>query len=247
MRFLYAVEDAAQLRAYASAAQRLRPRLDAYIAHIENRYAVRTLPRVIVLTGMEAATQLLSGIPVPACTNEYRVMFCPDPEVWQNIWLSQLEGLSGPEAEEIRAYYQTVPNDNCLLSILGHELAHHSELFFDDFDDARDGGIWFEEGMVEYIGREYFLTPIEFAEEARINRLLVHLLEKQYGSHSLENFGAATYDSSYAAIFFEYWRSFLAVRSLVEQLGSIEAVFQSYRRWGEQDSVKTLSEWFQIT
>lgn len=247
MRFLYAVENAAQLAAYQSAARSMGPRLEAYALYLKERYAVRTLPRVIVLTGREAAAELLSDIPVPAYTNEYRVVFCPDPAVWRDIWLTQLEGLSGPEAEDVRACYRAAVGEDRLLSILGHELAHHSELFFDGFEDSREDGVWFEEGMVEYIGRSYFLTPLAFAEEARINRLLVRLWEGRYGGRSLEDFGAATYGGDYAGIFFEYWRSFLAVQSLVERLGSVEAVFQSYRRWGEGGGAETLADWFQLT
>ena len=138
-------------------------------------------------------------------------------------------------------------NDNRLLSILGHERAHHSE-WFPDFDDedAREAGIWFEEGMVEYIGRKYFLTPEAFAAEARINRLLVELLTPQYGRHSLEDFGSAAYEGDYASIFFEYWRSFLTVEKLVGQFGDLRAVFQAYHQWYEISSGQTLTEWFHI-
>ena len=245
MRFLYAVEDSRQLRTYQSAAQRLQPRLEAYIRFLEAEYAVETLPRAVVLAGLEAATKLLSGIPVPAYTNEYRVMFCPDPDVWRDIWLRQLDGLEGEAAEEIRAYYETSVNDGRLLSILGHELAHHIEMFpdFDD-DDAREAGIWFEEGMVEYIGRRYFLTSEAFEEEARINRLLVNLLEPRYGGRPLEDFGASAYEGDYAGIFFEDWRSFLAVNELVSRFGSVKAVFRSYQEWTQTPNRQTLEEWF---
>jgi len=33
----------------------------------------------------------------------------------------------------------------------------------------------------------------------------------------------------------------------VERLGSVEAVFQSYRRWGEGGGAETLADWFQLT
>ena len=245
MRFLYAVEDSRQLHTYQIAAQRLQPRLEAYIRFLKAEYAVEELPRALVLTSLETATELLSGIPVPAYTNEYRVMFCPDPDVWRSIWLRQLDGLEGETAEEVRAYYETAVNDDRLLSILGHELAHHIEMF-PDFDDgdAREAGIWFEEGMVEYIGRRYFLTEEAFAREARVNRLLVELLENRYGGHSLEDFGASTYEGDYASIFFEYWRSFLAVNELVNRFGSVKEVFRSYQEWAKNPGGQTLEEWF---
>ena len=247
MRFLYAVENVRQLRTYQTAAQRLQPRLEAYIHFLEAEYAVEDLPRTVVLSGREAATELLSGIPVPAYTNEYRVMFCPDPDVWRDIWLRQLDGLEGAAAEEVRAYYETAVNEDRLLSILGHELAHHIELF-PDFDDAdaREAGIWFEEGMAEYIGRRYFLTEEAFDREARINRLLVELLEGRYGGRSLEDFGSSSYEGDYAGIFFEYWRSFLAVESLVRRFGGVKEVFRSYQEWGEAPAVQPLEEWFAL-
>lgn len=247
MRFLYAVETAAQLRAYEAAAQHLQPRLEAYLRFLQEEYAVEAPPRAIVWTSREAATELLSDIPVPAYTNEYRVMFCPDPAVWRDIWLRQLDGLEGEAAEEIRTYYETAVNENRLLSILGHELAHHIAAF-PDFDDgdAREAGIWFEEGMVEYIGRRYFLTEEEFDREARINRLLVELLESRYGGHSLEEFGAKTYEGDYASIFFEYWRSFLAVEALVRHFGSVKEMFRSYREWCGATNRQTLETWFNL-
>lgn len=246
MRYLYAAEAEGELRTYQSAAQRLRPRLEAYLRFLAEEYEVRTPPRAIVWTSREAATELLSDIPVPAYTNEYRILFCPDPAVWRDIWLRQLDGLPESAAvREIRTYYETALSDGRLLSILGHELAHHIE-WFPDFDCTRDAGVWFEEGMVEYIGRRYFLTDEEFDREARINRLLVGLLEPRYGDHPLEDFGASTYKEDYAGIFFEYWRSFLAAEALVRRLGSVRDVFRSHRQWCAAASGRTLAEWFDL-
>lgn len=245
LRFLCAAENGREFRAYQSFARRARPRVDAYIRFLAEEHAVEELPRAVVLTGREAATALLSDIPVPAYTNEHRVVFCPDPAVWRDVWLSQLEGLEdGPAAGEVRAYYSSAVDDSRLLAILGHELAHHSQWFLDDFDDGREAGVWFEEGMVEYIGRRYFLTEEEFDREARVNRLLVELLEPRYGGHSLEDFGAKTYEGDYAGIFFEYWRSYLAVEALVRRLGGVKEVFQSYHAWDEAGRTQTLEAWF---
>ena len=59
-----------------------------------------------------------------------------------------------------------------------------------------------------------------------------------------ENFGAKTYAGDYASIFFEYWRSFLAVERLTVLFGSVKAVFQSYREWCKNPGGRTLAEWF---
>ncbi len=247
MRHLYAVEGEAQLRAYQVSVSLLQPRLEEYLHFLRTRYEVRDLPRAIVWTSAETATSLLSGIPVPAYTNDYRVVLAAELPAWRDIYLRQLEGLpDAPEAREVRAYYETALNENHLLAILGHELAHHSELFLDGFDSGREAGVWFEEGMVEYIARRYFLTPREFAEASHVNRLLVSLHSPRLGSRSLEEFGASTYDGSYAAIFFEYWRSFLAVESLTARFGGVEAVFASYRRWHEEGERQPLTQWFSL-
>lgn len=246
MRHVYAVETAAQLRTYQAAARRLAPRLEEYARFLEREYGVADLPRAVLWTGRELACGLLGGVPVPAYTNEYRVVFCPDAAVWRDVWLSQLDGLpDGPAVREVRAYYETAVNDNRLLAILGHELAHHIPLFpdFDD-EDARESGVWFEEGMAEYLGRRYFLTGEEFDREAHIDRLLAELLEGRYGGRPLEDFGAAAYGGSFAAIFYEYWRSFLAAEGLVRRLGSVRAVFRSYCQWNDAGREGTLEEWF---
>ena len=57
----------------------------------------------------------------------------------------------------------------------------------------------------------------------------------------------ATYQEDYAAIFFQYWRSFLAVLEIVERFGGdVQAVFRSYHRWDRCGREKTLEEWFAV-
>lgn len=146
----------------------------------------------------------------------------------------------------MRRYYENKLSENHVLQILGHEFVHHSELFLDGFDTGYESGIWFEEGMCEYISRKYFLTNTEFNAAARINALLVEQLWERYGNHSLEDFGAATYKGDYDSIFFEYWHSFLAVREIAERFdGDIRAVFREYHIWSQNGSRKTLVAWLQ--
>lgn len=217
MEHIFAVRSEAQMKRYQEFAGRVQPRLDAYIAYLKREFGVSQLPRAILWTDRRTATELLSDIPVPAYTNDYRVVFTPDMEAWQDIYLRQLDGLpDSPEVQVIRDYYTHMLTQNHVLQILGHEFAHHIDLF-EDSDDEQ--GIWFEEGMAEYISRRYFLTEEEFRREAEINRHLVRLHKPRYGNHSLEDFGRETYAGDYASIFFEYWRSFLAVSELVEVCG----------------------------
>ena len=118
------------------------------------------------------------------------------------------------DVEEIRSYYQTTLSDRYLLQIIGHELAHHSELFADEVYE--NGGAWFEEGVVEYISRKYFLSASEFEEEVRINRKLVELYEQTHPQRPVTQFGDS---KDYAAIFYDYWRAFLIIMTAVCQCG----------------------------
>lgn len=249
MKHIFAVSNETELSQYQHLSAQMIPKLSTYIAHLKQDYQVRDLPNAIVWTSCDIATTLVSDIPIPAYTNEFRIIMCPDLNSWKTIYLRQLDSLerSEPEAyRELYDYYSHRLSINHILQILGHELAHHSELFLDDFDSSVSDGIWFEEGMAEYISRKYFLTEEEFQQEAQYNRTLVNLLRSRYGSHSLEKFGASTYEGNYASIFFEYWRSFLAINQAVETYGSIRQVFASYRQWSEKKDTISLLDWFQI-
>jgi len=213
MNHIFAVESADELSAYQDFVRSIDVKLHSYIAALRDQYAVNELPKTIVWTSKKIATELISDIPVPAYTNDHRIVITPDLNTWKQIYLSQLDGLSGDTVDLIREYYNTALTNDHILQILGHELAHHSS-YFPDSD--YQSGIWFEEGMVEYISRRWFLSDQEYDEMAHINRLLVELLTPKYGNHPLEDFGAETYSGNYGSIFFEYWRSFLAVQSIVD-------------------------------
>lgn len=252
MKHIYAVEAEKELIEYQKYVKSIEPKLNAYIDFLKKEYDVVELPKAIVWTSGDIATKFISDIPVPAYTNEHRVVMTPVLETWREIYLKQLDELGDNQKIEndvnaIRDYYRNALSENHVLQILGHELAHHSELFLEDFDSDYSNGIWFEEGIVEYISRQYFLTKEEFEAEARINQKLVGMLKDCYGNHSLEQFGKNTYEGDYASILFEYWRSFLAVKQIVEDYkGDIKAVFAAYHKWNEECNGQTLIEWFDV-
>lgn len=248
MEHIYAVQTAEELARYQALVRPMLPALDDYVRFLQREYAVQTLPRAVVWTSETIATRLVSDIPLPGYTNEYRVMLCPDLEVWRSIYLWQLEPYPADGGTAaLRAYYTHALSQRHVMQILGHELAHHSALFLEDFRTYGTGSVWFEEGMVEYISRRYFLTAEEFDAEADANRQLVGLFQRQYGTHSLEEFGSSTYAGNYASIFFAYWRSFLAIQTLVDRHGGdVHAVFRSYREWGQSGGGRTLTEWFRL-
>lgn len=246
MEHIYAVANNVDLKKYQDFASNIQPMLDQYITHLQAEFQVADLPRAVLWANLNIATELLSDIPIPAYTNDYRIVMCPDIETWKNIYTKQLDGVSNTDAQQIRNYYEHNLNKHHILQILGHELAHHSDFFIDEAYDSGEG-IWFEEGMAEYISRSYFLTKEEFQQELDINRKLVALYESRNGKHPLLDFGQGTYKHDYSTIFYEYWRSFLAVNQIINMHnGDICSVFKSYHRWFETGRNQTLAQWFGI-
>lgn len=248
MKYVYSVGDIDELTRYAAFAEKHSAKIREYIDYISKEYSVAELPEYIVFSNFDMATKVHSDIIIPAYTNEMRMVITPDVAVWKRIYLNQIQNYdSDDRVELIQNYYEKALGDNCILQILGHELAHQSELFIDDFNDVTSNALWFEEGMVEYISRKFFLTEDEYAEEKRVNQLLVELFEEQHSTGSVDDFGQSTYDGSYASIFYEYWRSFLLVDKLVHKHESVEAVFEEYLKWHKEGRSCLLSDWFNGT
>ena len=244
MEHVFAVKDQEELARYQAFLREVRPRLEEYIRFLQAEYQTEELPRCIVWSDADIAARLVSDIPVPAYTNDFRVMFTPDLTAWREVYLRQLDGLAESGAvAELRDYYANRLSRNNVLQVLGHELAHHSALFPDGFDEYPSPSAWFEEGMAEYISRKWFLTDEEFDAEARVNRQLVELLEGRYGGHPLEDFGAHLKEGDLSGLFFDYWRAFLAVSRVVERCGGVLEAFRALRQWSGADTDRTLAEW----
>ncbi|HFI0255581.1 TPA: elongation factor Tu [Streptococcus suis] len=241
MKDLFLVSDEKQLADYTDFVERHRTVLKNYLVYLQTHFQVEDLPDVIVWSDKEAATRFVRDCPIPAYTNDIRMVMTPDLKVWKDIYLKQIENYSTEDTQEIVAHYHSL-SDNHLLQIIGHELAHQSEQFLDYEEET----MWFEEGMVEYISRSYFLTKEEFDREKQINQQLVHLFQTKNGHHPLSQFGQATYQEDYASMFYEYWRSFLAIDYLVEKFGTAEAVFAEYHRWNNENRPVDLLTWFGI-
>lgn len=243
MKHIYAVKTEADLQKLQTFARKIQSRLDNYLQFLEKNYQVTDLPRCVLWTDCDTATHLIQDIPVPAYTNDYRTVFCPDLETWREIYLHQLDA---GDDEVIRKFYEEKLTENHILQILGHEFVHHSAWFSDE-DSNRESGIWFEEGMCEYISRRYFLTKSEFEESILINQKLTDYMHDRYGETSLEAFGTAVYQGDYAGIFYGYWRSFLAVKALVDShCGDVSAVLKEYRDWLKADCPTSLACWFHL-
>ena len=243
MENFYLVKDENQLAAFRGFVAKNAAKLQDYLAFLKDEFAVYDLPQAIIWSDFDSATRIIREIPVPAYTNDKRMVMTPELTVWKDLYLLQLENYEpSHQTQAIASHYQSLA-EKSLLQIVGHELAHWSEHFLDDFD-GYGAYIWFEEGMVEYISRKYFFTDEEFQTEKACNQSLVELFQKKHDWHSLNDFGTSTYQGHYASIFYEYWRSFLTVDKLVENLGSVQAVFDSYHRWANTDKTLPLLDWF---
>ena len=101
MKHIFAVQEQAELLAYQAFLTKHQAKLTQYLAFLKETYAVTELPRAVVWADMETATYLISDLPVPAYTSEYRTVFCPELGTWRNLYLRQLDSLN---SVEIRKY-----------------------------------------------------------------------------------------------------------------------------------------------
>ena len=102
--------------------------------------------------------------------------------------------------------------------------------------------------MCEYLSRKFLLTDSEFKEITNIELEMTELFKDKYGGRSLEDFGSASYQGSLTSIMFDYWRSFLAVKHLVEERANYDPkqIFREYHNWHNEGRIKPLMEYFQL-
>ncbi|MDO5755751.1 MAG: hypothetical protein Q4P28_05900 [Tissierellia bacterium] len=242
MKDVFAFESVEEYRNYEKSIDYLKTRLRKYQEFLEKNFKLYDCPNGIVWTTKEIGTSVLSDYPIPAFTNEQGIIFAVDEENWRKIFLDVV-GEDVPNG--IKDFFKEI-DGSYLLTILGHELTHHSDYFLDDFDVEQEDGIWFEEGMCDYIPRKFFLTKDEFQKTVQVERELVNFFQGKYGNHSLEEFGDSSYDGSLTSIMYEYWRSFLSIVELVETVGKgdIHKVFQIYHQWDREGRILPLAKYF---
>jgi len=244
MKQIYAFETKEEYEKYQAIIQRFTKGLEEYRELLEREYALIDPPKGIVWTSEELATTVFSEIPIPAYTNKDLIYMTPDIEAWQAIFKKQLDGKVLPRVQKFYEHH----TEKEMLIIAAHELTHHSGLFLDDFDEERDDGIWFEEGMCFYLPRKILLSEKEFHEITRIETELVEAFNDQYGNHSLEDFGSGSYQGNLSSVMFDYWRSYLTVKFLVEEWANneVESVFDAYHQWDRMGRKETLTAYFGV-
>ena len=157
---IFASETKADYERYEADINYLVEKLQRYELFLKENFKLIHRPKSIVWTSWDLATTVFSNFPVPAFTNQHTIYMTPSVEEWRAFYQSQLENemLSSEEnIEEIKQYFNSITLDH-VFCILAHELTHHIELFPDEFDDDRTDGIWFEEGMCEYLSQKFTLT-----------------------------------------------------------------------------------------
>ncbi|QTD40337.1 hypothetical protein [Sporosarcina sp. Te-1] len=239
MKSILCFETAEECEKHAALIKRLMERLGEYEEVLRSSYQLEETPKAVMWTSTELATTVFSSIPIPAFTSEEFIYLSPELDQWRGLTLRQLDGIELPA---IQAYYEGFGEDH-LFEILAHELTHHIELFVDDFDDDREDSIWFEEGMCFYLPR-LFLGEAYFNDITAVEQALMEAFQEQYGSHALDDFGAGAYEGSIPSIMFDYWRSYLKVKDVVDfHHGDVQKVFRLYHEWHESRNVQ-LSTYF---
>lgn len=226
MKQIFAIESSTQLKNLQQTGNHLFNQLQTYQKLLEQDYSLTEPPRGVVWTTEELATTIFSDVPIPAYTNRDLIYMSPEKEKWTSIFLNQLEDRNLPE---IRRYYETY-TDLQMLEVLAHELTHHIDLFPDDFeDDNWESDIWFEEGMCFYLPRKLLLSEEEFHAITDVEETLEKEFRSTYGNHPLSEFGSESYSGNLTSIMYDYWRSYLAVKQLVDEAdGDVFGVFERY-------------------
>lgn len=243
MQVLEFFEDQSYPQEYGKVMAEVTESFLSYAALLKKEYSLVEEPEYFVWTSQHLATTLFSDVPIPAYTRNTGIFLSPELTVWKNIFHEQLAGEQLPEVD---LYYQTHLVDQ-LKEIACHELTHHLDLFPGDFADEWHD-IWFEEGMCFYLPRKLLKSPKEFEKITAVEGQLTKVLFPRYGQSSLRNFGEDTYDGTMASIMFEYWRSFLAVKVIVENYfkGDVKECISAYSTW-YQNPQTPIKDYLQIT
>lgn len=244
MKQIFAFEDLDQLQPYTALATAMFQQLKEYQFFLEQEYALKDSPKAVIWTPEEIATTIFSNAPIPAFTRKDLIYMTPIVSEWKEIFFKQL---ADRELPIIRNFYER-NTESEMLTILAHELTHHSDLFMEDFDDDHwEDEIWFEEGMCFYLPRKHLLTEEEFDEITTVEKTLVKEFEADYGNHSLSDFGKKTYAGNLTSIMYDYWRSYLTVKDLVErENGNVMTVFAQYHDWYDSGKKTSLLKFFNL-
>lgn len=248
---IFAVETKAEYGRYVEQIEQLMKMFVQYESFLKENFELIDMPTSIVWTSRENATTVFSSVPVPAFTKKHTIYMTPSVHEWRAFYLSQLENEELPEEvniEVVKQYFESITIDH-VFCILAHELTHHIDLFPDEFDDDRTDGIWFEEGMCEYLSQKFALTQEQYKELRDIDNKMIEIFKPKYGQFSIDQFGMSSYEqNSLAAIMLNYWRSAAAIHHLVEERygGNVNIIFELYHEWHANGRKEKLTDYFGV-
>ncbi len=244
MKHIYAFEQPDEGQEYKERIEGFQDRLSEFQQLLEMKFELNDIPKGYVWTSEDLATSFFSNLPIPAFTRKDLVYITPDLDAWRNFFLKVYSDIKD---ESVIHYYQHL-NEDIILTIAGHELVHHLDLFVDEFEEEHLESIWFEEGMCDYLSRRYLLSNAAFEEISSVELAAVNYYKAQFGNTSIDEFGTSTYEKPITNIMFEYKRSFLTIKFLVEERagGDPLVLFSEYHNWHDQGRKKPLADYFQV-
>ncbi|WP_342567934.1 hypothetical protein MKY09_06830 [Psychrobacillus sp. FSL K6-4046] len=243
MKHIYAFETPYEAVKYLEVIESFKVKLNEFKALLEKEYELNDSPRGFIWTPGDIATSVFSDVPIPAYTNRHLVYMTPDIMEWRIFFMNIYENV---EDEFIKDFYRNFKEED-ILTIAGHEMVHHIDLFPDEFDEERES-IWFEEGMCDYIARKNLMTPESFETITKVESAVVAYFNEQFGSRSIDQFGTDSYSNDITSIMFDYCRSFLTIQYLVEEQANNNPleVFKRYNQWHEAGRKEPLSTYFNV-
>ncbi|WP_298471407.1 hypothetical protein [uncultured Psychrobacillus sp.] len=243
MKHIYAFETPYEAVKYLEIIESFKVKLNEFKALLEKEYELNDSPRGFIWTPGDIATSVFSDVPIPAYTNRHLVYMTPDIMEWRNFFMNIYGNV---ENEVIKDFYRNFKEED-ILTIAGHEMVHHIDLFPDEFDEERES-IWFEEGMCDYIARKNLMTPESFETITKVESAVVAYFNEKFVSRSIDQFGTDSYSYDITSIMFDYCRSFLTIQYLVEEQANNNPleVFKQYNQWHEAGRKEPLSTYFNV-
>ena len=243
MKHIYAFETPYEAVKYLEIIESFKVKLNEFKTLLEKEYKLTDSPRGYIWTPVDLATNVFSDVPVPAYTNRHLIYMTPDIIEWRSFFMNIYGNV---ENDLITDFYRNFKEED-VLTIAGHEMVHHIDLFPDEFEEEREN-IWFEEGMCDYIARKHLMTPELFETITKVEKEIVAYFNEQFGSRSIDEFGTSSYTNDLTSIMFDYCRSFLTIKYLVEEQADNNPlkVFEQYNEWCGSGRKEPLSRYFNV-
>lgn len=243
MKPIYTFEQATDLNKYHADITYFHTQINDFQKYLEDYFQLKDLPHGVFWTSRFVMETVLEK-PVPAFTRDEAIYMCADHDYWEQYFKALL-----PESlkDKYASFYAAHTKDE-MLAILGHELAHHIDLFLAEFDEEHPTceDMWFEEGMATYLPRMFFFDEQLFEDIYHLEKSLYEYYLNEFGDLPLEHFTYDIYSHSNEYIMFHYWMSFVKVTQFVNLVnGDVSRLFKLYHDWDTEGRKVSLSHYFE--